>query len=226
MTDRTLYHHPDKYDVQIDRTIPHYRDFLEETIGLLRSMEQQPKLWLDTGCGTGAIVNMALDSFPSTRFILADPSEKMLEQARNKLEGHERVTFLPPTCTQDLKGLVTERPDVITAIQCHHYLSREVRKNAVDVCFDLLAEGGTFVTFENVRPFTDLGIGIGKKRWGRYQSAMGKGEADVDKHLARFDSVYFPITVEEHLALLRGAGFRAVELLWYSHMQAGFYCLK
>jgi tRNA (cmo5U34)-methyltransferase len=37
---------------------------------------------------------------------------------------------------------------------------------------------------------------------------------------------YFPITVEEHLDLLRNCGFGAVEMFWYSYMQAGFYCIK
>jgi tRNA (cmo5U34)-methyltransferase len=38
--------------------------------------------------------------------------------------------------------------------------------------------------------------------------------------------MFFPITVEEHLSLLKKMGFNAVELLWYSYMQAGFYCVK
>jgi tRNA (cmo5U34)-methyltransferase len=183
-------------------------------------------LWLDTGCGTGTIVRAALDIFPHTRFLMADPSEKMLEQAKRKLGVQDRVRFLRPSGTQDLKGLVTERPDVITAIQCHHYLIREERKKAVRTCFDLLADGGVYVTFENVRPLTNAGVVIGKRNWGRYQKAMGKSEAEVDAHLARFDREYFPITVGEHLHLYREAGFGTVELFWCSYMQAGFYCIK
>jgi tRNA (cmo5U34)-methyltransferase len=37
---------------------------------------------------------------------------------------------------------------------------------------------------------------------------------------------YFPITIEEHLSLLREIGFEVIELLWFSYMQAGFYCQK
>ena len=226
MTDGTLYHLPDDYDVQINRTIPYYAEFIKETINLLLSMESPPKLWLDTGCGTGKIVTMALDLFPETHFLLADPSEKMLDQAKKKLETQERVRFLDPVCTQDLRVLVTESPDVITAIQCHHYLSKGERKKAVRACFDMLADDRTFVTFENVRPLTAVGIEIGKKNWGRFQRGMGKSRSEVESHLARFDREYFPITVIEHLELLRDAGFSTVELFWYSYMQAGFYCIK
>lgn len=219
-------HLPGDYDVQINRTIPYYKQFIEETINLLLSLDRPPALWLDTGCGTGTLVRTALDIFPSTRFLLADPSDKMLEQARGKLDGQDRVRFLRPSGSQDLMDQVTERPDVITAIQCHHYLSKDERRKAVGTCFDILPDGGTYITFENVRPMTSVGLRTGKSNWGRYQRQMGKSEAETDAHLARFDQEYFPITVGEHLELYREVGFRAVELFWFSYMQAGFYCVK
>ena len=212
MTEVKLPHLPEDYDVQINRTIPYYESFIKETINLLLARETPPKLWLDTGCGTGKIVREALNVFPATRFVLADPSEKMLDQAKAKLEGEERVRFLDPACTQDLKCLVSARPDVITAIQCHHYLSKEERRKAVSACFDILSDGGIFVTFENIRPLTVQGVEIGKKNWGRYQSGMGKSRSEVAAHLARFDREYFPLTVEEHLELLRTTGFGTVEI--------------
>jgi tRNA (cmo5U34)-methyltransferase len=67
---------------------------------------------------------------------------------------------------------------------------------------------------------------LGKKNWGRFQAGCGKSSMEVEAHLARFDKEYFPITVEEHLELYREVGFTTVEVLWYSYMQAGFYCMK
>jgi tRNA (cmo5U34)-methyltransferase len=226
MADKTLFPPPDEYDVQVKRTIPYYEDFINETIELLLSLDRPPELWLDTGCGTGKMVETALSRFPATRFLMADPSDKMLEQARKKLQGEGRVRFLDPVCSQDLGCVVTERPDVVTAIQCHHYLSKEERNRAVRGCFEVLIEGGTYVIFENIRPFTDSGVEIGKRYWGRFQRRNGKSQEEVDHHLARFDHEYFPITVEQHLDLLRNVGFSTVELFWYSYLQAGFYCIK
>jgi tRNA (cmo5U34)-methyltransferase len=217
---------PGDYDAHIARTIPYYHQIHQEIITLVLSLGRPPRLWLDTGCGTGTLVKMALDHFPFTRFLLADPSETMLEQARSKLEGQERVRILRPTCSQELNGLVNQKPDLITAIQCHHYLSKAERKRAVSACYAQLSADGAYITFENVRPFTDRGIEIGMRRWERFQTENGKTEAEAKAHIARFDNEYFPITVEEHLELYRGAGFRTVELFWCSYMQAGFYCIK
>jgi tRNA (cmo5U34)-methyltransferase len=216
------------FDDHISKTIPFYYLFHQETIKFIRSLPSVPNIWLDTGCGTGTLVNMALGEFPKTKFFLLDPSESMLVQARKKLshapEG--RLEFLKASPTQNFSPELEEKPDVITAILCHHYLSRKDREKATNVCFEFLEEGGVYITFENIRPLTEEGVDIGKRYWANFQLAQGKDPEEVEKHLARFDVEYFPLTVEEHIELLRNTGFRIVEPLWYSYMQAGFYSIK
>ena len=36
------------------------------------------------------------------------------------------------------------------------------------------------------------------------------------------DVEVFPITIEEHITLLREAGFKSVDILWTSYLRAGF----
>ena len=48
----------------------------------------------------------------------------------------------------------------------------------------------------------------------------------AEEHAKRFNNEYFPISVEEHLNLLKETGFKNVNLFWLSHMQAGFYAIK
>jgi tRNA (cmo5U34)-methyltransferase len=115
---------------------------------------------------------------------------------------------------------------VVTAIQCHHYLQIEERRKALRSCFELLAPGGLFVCFENVASRTAEGVRIGLKRWKAFLVAEGRTEEEADKHLARYGTEFFPITVEQHLGLLDEIGFRSSELLWFSQMQAGFYAIR
>lgn len=218
--------HFPNYDDEIRSIIPYYDSFHKETINLVKAMNQKPDVWLDTGCGTGTLAEKALDHFPDTEFILTDPSAEMLEVAKKKLSGSNRVKFLRPTSTQDLPLEGIERPDIITAVLSHHYLSKEKRIKATGVCYNLLNEGGIYITFENIRPMTEMGTMIGKMNWKSFQLSKGRDLGTTLDHLKRFDTVFFPITVEEHISMLRKMGFKAVELLWYSYLQAGFYCLK
>ena len=227
-SDNSSAHPAAQYDAQIRNTIPYYDCFHEETIKLIKAMKIQPNVWIDTGCGTGRLVEKAALQFPKTRFVLADPSEEMIKQAKKRLSFclKGRAEFLECCGTMGLRKEKGLKADVVTAIQSHHYMSEKERAEATKACHKILEQGGVYVTFENIRPFTRRGTKIGKEYWKGFQIASGKGKDAAEKHIKRFGVEYFPITVEEHLALLRGAGFETVELFWYSYMQAGFYCIK
>ncbi|MEA1958311.1 MAG: class I SAM-dependent methyltransferase [Chloroflexota bacterium] len=216
------------YDKNVRQTIPFYETIQHETIDLVRYLKPDVSCWLDTGCGTGFLVEQALAVFPNARFVLADPSDGMLVETRKRLSGADsRVRFLDAVKSANIVWPDDEaQPQVITAILSHHYSSREKRIKSVETCHRILAAGGLFVTFENVAPYTDLGIAKGLERWGQYQEERGRSGEVVKKHLQRYDTAYFPIRIDEHIALLRDTGFSIVELLWYSHMQAGFYAIK
>ena len=198
-------------------------------IDLVKTAKPDVAWWLDTGCGTGYLVELALQEFPRTHFILVDPSEAMLEQAGRQLTGigDVRLSFLEPAGSEELMGKIGDvMPQVITATLCHHYLRPTERRKAVQACYDVLENQGLFITIENVAPRTEEGTRIGLERWKRYQMHMGRPEAVVDDHLTRFGTKYFPITVDEHIRLMTEIGFQAVELFWLSQMQAGIYGIK
>jgi len=227
-SDNATPHAAHVYDRGVRQTIPFYETIHAETLNLVKTIRPDVACWLDTGCGTGFLVSQALPIFPHTRFIVADPSEGMLQQARRRLAGQEqRVQFLPPV---DSQGLLVYRGQfslqVITAILCHHYQSLEARRQSLYACRELLEQDGALVVVENISPDSEQGTQIGLDRWQRFQLEQGRSEADVAEHLARFNTRFFPISVHEHVDLLRQAGFRVVELFWYAQMQAGFYALK
>ena len=228
-SDNTTPYLADSYDNQISATIPYYSSFHNEAINVAKAITAEPELWLDTGCGTGTFIGRCLDIFRGTTFFLADPSTEMMSQARQKLNIQEaagRVKFLEPSATQQLNLEAKLHFDVVTAIQCHRYLPEKDRLAATHTCYDALKKGGVFITFENIRPLTVEGISIGKRNWGNYQLSAGRSREQVEKQLQRFDVDYFPITIEEHLKLYRNCGFATVEILWFSCIQAGFYCIK
>jgi tRNA (cmo5U34)-methyltransferase len=227
--DNLTPHKAAEYDQKVRQTIPFYETIHSEVIRLVKVVKPEVKCWIDTGCGTGCLVEQALGAFPETRFILADPAEAMLVQTRRRLAAvpKSRVVILPPIQSAELPSCVEPaQADVVTAIQCHHYLQVEGRLNALRGCFEMLKPGSLFVTFENVAPRTAAGVCFGLSGWKTFLLAQGRTEDEVDKHLARYGTEFFPITVEQHLQALSQTGFRVVELFWYSQMQAGFYAIR
>lgn len=215
----------DTYDEMILATIPFYNQFYQNIIQLVKACRQSPKLWIDTGCGTGNVIGKVGKFFPGTEFILADPSEPMLNQAKEKIKGLELGISYHLSDTQSL-NLPDNSADVISAVLCHHYLDKETRQAAVENCFRMLKPKGLLIYYENIRPFSEQGTQISLQIWQTYQVAQGKSQAGANNHISRFDTEYFPITATQHLELLKQCGFRTRELFWFSNMQAGFYGIK
>jgi tRNA (cmo5U34)-methyltransferase len=223
--DNTTAHASERYDRQVRMTIPRYEDLHEEILRFVKVQNPRPGRWLDTGCGTGSFIRKAREIFPDTDFFIADPSEGMLVEAALTLEGC-RYTLLGRCGTADIPAITRERFDVITAIQCHHYLTREQRSRAVRACHCLLEDDGIFVTSENIRPFSGEGTTRALAYWGAFQRDAGRTEEEIRGHLQRFDNEYFPITVTEHRQCCLDAGFSVAEILWLSYMQGAFWCRK
>lgn len=178
--------------------------------------------WLDLGVGTGTLEQLALERFPKAKFVLLDPSDKMLEQAQLKLGDYE-VEYLHASSTE-IK--FQEKFDVITVIQSHHYLKEDERKVATKKVYEALKEDGIYISFENVIPEDEEIKREELLRWGRYQQRHGKTKEQADEHNARCGINYFPLTVAQHIDLLKETGFRKRYVFWKSYMQMGIYAIK
>ena len=220
--DNSSSYNSDIYDEKITSVLPYYREYHTQVIDLVRNMGINSPEWLDTGCGTGTLALRALSEMPGIRFTLADPSENMLDEAKAKLDGRDIRYVNAPS---DKLPFIAEF-DIITAIQSHHYYDINGRKQAVKRCFDALKKGGVFVTFENIRMSSDISDAIAVTRWKTYQKEHGRSPEDVEAHIARRGTVMFPITIEEHLDMLKKCGFATVDILWTSYLQAGFWAVK
>jgi tRNA (cmo5U34)-methyltransferase len=210
------------YDKNIVSTLPYYREYHNQIIDLVKAMGTQNIDWLDTGCGTGTLAGRVLEFRDDVRFTLCDPSEQMLDIAKNKLQGREVRTYNIASQNMTFESEF----DVVTAVQSHHYLKPDERRVAVGNCFRALKSGGVFVTFENIRMTTEASDKIALKRWENFLSDHLKDPEVVKMHIDRRGVEVFPITIEEHIKLLREAGFKSVDVLWTSYLQAGFWAMK
>ena len=222
MKDNSSALNSDIYDEHIINVLPYYKEFHNQAVDIVRNTGNSSPSWLDTGCGTGTLALRVLQSFPDARLTLCDPSEKMLDIAKTKLSGND-VRFYDLSSEE----LPFEHEfDIVTAVQCHHYLSPGGREEAVRRCRAALKESGIFVTYENIRMETEEADALALKRWETFLSEHANSPEEVHRHIVRRGVEVFPITIAEHLDLLNKCGFRSVNVLWTSYLQAGFWAIK
>ena len=222
MKDNASAFNSDEYDRRIRQTLPYYGEFYEQAADAAEACLSGPLTWLDAGCGTGKMGEVALRRLDIARFVFCDSSAEMLEIARERFSG-PRTAFLQA----DIRELdFTGRFDVVTAIQVNHYFHEEDRILAIRSCARALKPGGVFITFENFAPFTAQGKQLALDRWKAFQLRQGKSPEECAAYLARYGKDYFPITVSDHLETMNRCGFSAVEVLWLSGMQVGLLGIR
>ena len=211
------------YDNKIRKVIPLYDEIYDQITDLIRTYFGDRSIsLLDTGCGTGRMGLQASESLNLSELVLCDPSEKMLEGAQEKLAG-KNAEF----CMCGSEELSFEnRFDVVTAIQCHHYFDRSQRETAVKNCFRAQKPGGMFICFENTAPFTETGKNIVLKRIENFGLNAGRTPEEAAHHTGRYNTEYYPVTVSDHLELLRKTGFAVSEIFWLSYLQSGYFAIK
>ncbi len=213
------------YDGNVRSVIPFY-DIMHEQILELASVYfgDQPIRLLDTGCGSGTFVEKALQQITIQEAVLCDPSESMLQTAKEKLAANKTMCQFFQIGSQDLP--FSEKFDLVTAIQSHHYFQPVQRKQALQRCFQALKPGGLFVTFENTAPDSETGKQLLLKRLEYYGLTHGRTEEAVKSHSQRYGTEFFPITVKEQCKQLKESGFSCAEVFWHSYLQVGFYAVK
>ncbi len=223
MKDNLSSYTSNDYDKRINTVLPFYSQFHNQILDLVDCIDLQKISWLDTGCGTGNLAVKIMEKFNNVKLTLCDPSQAMLDKAKEKLNFYENISFnnLPSQ-----KFEYNNEFDIVTAVQAHHYLNKDERTTATKKCFNALKSGGLFITFENIKHSTEVSDNYGVKRWKKYLKSNGKSDEEVRSHMARRGTEVLPITIEEHLSLLKECGFKSADILWTSYMQAGFFAIK
>ena len=210
------------YDEHIVNVLPYYREYHDQITDLVRAYKKDTIDWLDTGCGTGTLASRVLEKEQNVRFTLCDPSEKMLDEAKKKLKDNN-IRFIKAASHEfDFDS----EYDVVSAVQSHHYYRPDERARAVSNCYRALRDGGIFITFENIRMSSETSDTIAMKRWVKFLREHGNSEQDIKMHIDRRGVETFPITIEQHIDLLKRSGFKSVDIIWASYLQAGFMAIK
>lgn len=176
------------------------------------------------GCrrGTGKMGSTAFGRLPIKKFVFCDSSGKMLRIAKERFPFRNAEFALCDV----LELAYADEFDVITAIQVNHYLDKNSRETTLRNYYAALKEHGIYIGFENFAPFTESAAAIYLEKWKRYQVEQGKSPEESKRHIERYGKEYFPISLSENIELMKSCGFKTVELLWLSNMQARLWGMK
>jgi cyclopropane fatty-acyl-phospholipid synthase-like methyltransferase len=150
---------------------------------------------LDLGCGDGRLSALLLAAYPASEAICVDMSETMLDAARRRFEGDQRVTFVTHRLDDPLP--FAGPFDAIVSSMAIHHVTDERKRALYAECAALLAPGGVFANLEIVASPT-------RELHDRWRDEMG----------ARDDPSDVLRDLPSQLAWIEEAGLDQVDCIW------------
>jgi ubiquinone/menaquinone biosynthesis C-methylase UbiE len=196
------------YDDLRRRLIPCFDDFYGTALKLIRDWQVAPAIdVLDLGAGTGLFAAMVAAQSPVGRLCLLDGSAAMLDEARARFPGDDRVEYrVADMATADLGG---PWDLVITALAVHHLADDDKRALYARIR-RALKPGGLFVNAEQVAGPNPVADDRYARIWLEQIRQLGVPEHEIAKALDRMSHDRCA-PVGDQLAWLTGAGFDDVD---------------
>jgi tRNA (cmo5U34)-methyltransferase len=165
---------------------------------LVEHVARDARRVLDLGTGDGRLLAMLRIDRPQMRGVALDLSELMLEAARDRFAGDERIELIRHDLAEPLPAI--GRFDAVVSSMAIHHLEHERKHSLYGEIFDLLEPGGLFANFEHVASPT-------RRLHLAFYAAIGEPLEHEDPSDRLLD-------VESQLAWLREAGFEDVDCYW------------
>jgi tRNA (cmo5U34)-methyltransferase len=153
---------------------------------------------LDLGTGDGRLLARLREDRPGMLGVGLDFSALMLDAARERFAGVERIELVEHDLAQPLPDL--GRFDAVVSSMAIHHLEHDRKRALYGEAFAALEPGGTFANFEHVASPTE-------RLHVAFYAAIGEPMEHEDPSDRLLD-------VETQLAWLREAGFVDVDCYW------------
>jgi tRNA (cmo5U34)-methyltransferase len=192
-------------------------------LAILATRTEPVSRFLDLGCGDGILGAALLGSYPESRGVLADFSEPMLAQARERLQEFAlqleflNLDYADPAWVEAVQH-AGPFDAIVSGYSIHH--QPDERKKAIYAgIFDLLQPGGWFVNIEHIAPASTVAKSLFENHFidALYTRDSQSGGAQTREQVAkafldspeRAANILTP--VDAQCDWLRGMGFEEVD---------------
>jgi len=202
-----------EYVERSDRDSDQRAEGFKVMLAALPFSRQETFEFLDIGTGQGAVAQLVLDAFPNARAVGLDVSEPMMEIAKERMApyGDRFRYYLGDFVDGDLPSDLGGPFDAAVAARAIHHLPTEKKQRLYRSLFAKLKPGAGFFNLDTVAP-NDEAL---RSRYRAIGRAIRGEELRPEDSAPRGPSVgHYYETLNEHLDLLRNAGFTSVDCFW------------
>ncbi|HAK63885.1 MAG TPA: carboxy-S-adenosyl-L-methionine synthase CmoA [Alphaproteobacteria bacterium] len=207
------------FDDMVSRSVPFYDEMQRMTAELAGSFAQAGSALYDLGCSTAttlALLHHAVD--PGVRFVGVDNSPQMLAKAREKLDALG-ITRPVDLVLSDIEKMPPLHDASVVVMNLTLQFVRPLhRERLVRQIFDGMLARGCFILIEKLTVSDSDLNRLFINYYYDLKRRNGYSELEISQKREALENVLIPYRLEENVELLKGAGFRSVEMFfrWYN----------
>lgn len=208
----------DVFDDMIGRSIPFYKEIHSLIVDLVARYYPDSGRVFDFGCSTGTTILLLEHHMKELgrpiSFTGVDTSAAMIEKAQDKCAHVRDVVFLGEDMTQvDLCDA-----SVVILNYTLQFLKVEKRKALLEKIYAHLPSGGILILSEKIRSPQAVVESCITDLYYDFKRRQGYSELEISQKREALENVLIPLSPEDQLSMLRGAGFKQSEMLfrWYN----------
>ncbi len=207
------------FDDMVSRSVPYYEEMQRMTAELAGDFAQPDTRLYDLGCSTAttlAMLHYTVD--PSVQFVGVDNSPEMLQKAREKLDGLgiDRPVGLQLSDIEKMPPL--HDASVVVMNLTLQFVRPLHRERLVKQIYDGMLDRGAFILIEKLTVSDGDLNRLFINHYYDLKRRNGYSELEISQKREALENVLIPYRLEENVELLKGAGFRSVEMFfrWYN----------
>lgn len=167
--------HASAYDAARRRLVPCFDDFYGTAVAMLPFAHDAELRILDLGAGTGLLADRISSKFRHAHITLVDAAPAMLDHARQRFSGCERISYEVADYGVQLPSGFFDA--VVSALSIHH-LEDGGKKKLFETIFGRLVPGGVFVNADQVLAPSQALAAQDREKWR--MDCLGAGASTTD----------------------------------------------
>lgn len=205
------------YDDLINKTLIDYDEMITALINAIPDTKTNPRV-LDLGCGTGNITKKVLERFPEAHVTCLDLSDKMIEQAKEKLADYDNIEYVNGDFT--IIDIIDKYDAIISSLALHHIATDEDKKEMYKHIYEALENDGVFYNADVIKANSPYNKKLNDKMNEKYMQKNGLTTDEMNDHKQKKEDNDIPITLIKHLKLLEEVGFEEIDVIWKHYTNA------
>ena len=208
------------FDDMVSRSVPFYDEMQRMSAELAGDFATDGANVYDIGCSTGTTL-IAFDKTITAKNITyrgLDNSNEMLKRADEKLTEAKLKHKHELTYCDLNKELSIQNASVVSMILTLQFVRPLYRERIVQEIYDGLNDGGAFIFIEKLTSENTIFNRLFINHYYAYKRRNGYSEMEIANKREALENVLIPYRMEENFELLRGAGFKKIEVFfrWYN----------